>query len=433
MTTSRDGPARRRLAKALAGVAISAGLAGCSPNATASPSGFASGPQSSGPSPTGAAASSQASPSAGPTGGGFDPSKVTVALEPVVDVPDGPLGVVDAGDGTGRLFVATQAGRIWTVTNGRRADHPFLDVSGEITTGGERGLLGLAFHPKFPEDPRFFIDYTDGSGNTVVAQLEVTSPTADADPRSEKALLHVDQPFPNHNGGSLQFGPDGYLYVSLGDGGSGGDPQGNGRRLDTYLAKILRIDVDHPSGDRAYGIPADNPFVDRADAKPEIWLTGLRNPWRMSFDRQTDDLWIGDVGQGSYEEIDVVRAGAGGGEDFGWNVTEGFHCFPSGDSCDRSGLTSPITEYAHGNGDCSVTGGYVYRGRRYPALEGAYLFADYCTGRVWAIDAASNEVHDPPVVLESGRQISSFGEDADGELYATDLGGTLLSVTGAAH
>ena len=363
------------------------------------------------------------------TTGRFDPGRIHLAFEPVVDVPDGPLGVVDSGDGSDRLFVVTQAGRIWIVEDGRRVEKPFLDISDEITTGGERGLLGLAFHPNFPETPVFYVNYTDRNGNTVVSEFNVSSPNGNADPASERPILHVEQPFPNHNGGALQFGPDGDLYVSLGDGGSGGDPLGNGQKLSTLLGKILRIDPSRASAGRPYGVPDDNPFVGRNDAKPEIWLYGLRNPWRISFDRQTGDLWIGDVGQGAYEEIDVARAGSGGGANFGWNRMEGFHCFPSGDSCDKNGLTLPVTEVAHGNGDCSIIGGYVYRGARYPALQGAYLFSDYCTGRVWAIDPTAKRVDDPAVVLESKRQISSFGEDANGELYVTDLSGTLLEVT----
>jgi glucose/arabinose dehydrogenase len=386
------------------------------------------GNQSPTPTPSSAPSASATAATTQPASGILDPARLRLALEEVVEVPGGPLAVVNAGDGSRRLFVVSQTGQIWVVKGGRRTARPFLDVAGQVTTGGERGLLGLAFHPQYPDDPRFFIDYTDARGNTVVSQWRVSSNPDRASAGSEKALVHVDQPFANHNGGALQFGPDGDLYISLGDGGSEGDPQGNGQRLDTDLAKILRIDVDHPSGNRAYGIPADNPFVDREGARPEIWLTGLRNPWRMSFDRQTGDLWIGDVGQNSYEEIDVVRAGSGGGQNFGWNVMEGFHCYPSGDPCDQQGLTPPVTEYSHADGACSVTGGYVYRGQAHPQMRGAYVFADYCSGQVWAIDATATEVHDPPVVLESGRAISSFGEDENGELYVTDLGGLLLRV-----
>jgi glucose/arabinose dehydrogenase len=380
------------------------------------------GPASTTPGPSTATSSPRASQA-------FDPSRLRIGLENVVDVPGGPLDVVNAGDGSGRLFVVSQSGQIWVVADGARRQTPFLDVSSEIVSGGEQGLLGLAFHPNYPEDPHFFIDYTDRSGNTVVSRWRVSSDPNVADANSEEIILHVDQPFANHNGGAVRFGPDGDLYISLGDGGSGGDPFGNGQNLDTYLAKILRIDVDHPDDGRAYGIPGDNPFVGRPDAKPEAWVTGLRNPWRISFDRATGDLWIGDVGQGAYEEIDVVRAGSGGGQDFGWNVMEGFHCFPSGDSCDQQSLTPPVAEYSHGGGVCAVTGGYVYRGRDYPALEGGYVFADYCTGEIWVISPDASDVRDPSTLLDSDASISGFGEDEAGELYATDLRGELLRVT----
>ncbi|HKG56532.1 MAG TPA: PQQ-dependent sugar dehydrogenase [Candidatus Limnocylindrales bacterium] len=361
-------------------------------------------------------------------GSGFDASTINVDLEPVVDIPGAPLAIATPRDGSGRLFVVDQGGQIWIVRDGKRSDTPFLDISSRISSGGEQGLLGLAFHPGFATDKRFYLDYTNPDGDTVVSEWRVASADATtADTSSERVLLTVDQPFANHNGGAVVFGPDGFLYISLGDGGSAGDPQGNGQKLDTHLAKLLRIDVDTKADGRAYGIPASNPFATRSGARPEIYVFGMRNPWRISFDRANGDLWIGDVGQGAWEEIDVVRAGSGGGENFGWNRTEGFHCYPGGDSCDRSGLTDPVTEYAHDLG-CSVTGGVVYRGKAYPMLAGVYLFGDYCSGNVWAIDAAASRVDDPAIVAETGRSISSFGEDDAGEVYATDLAGTLLKV-----
>jgi glucose/arabinose dehydrogenase len=416
-----------RVALGTAALLLLTVAAGCGP----APSGNAT-PSRPAPSST-ASPSPSAASSARPTNSApaFDPAAIQVSLETVTEIPGSPLGVVDAGDGSGRLFVVSQDGRIWIVKDGQRTERPFLDISDQITSGGERGLLGLAFHPGYPDDPHFYVDYTDAQGNTVVSAWTVSSDGNVADEASERALLHVGQPFPNHNGGDLVFGPDGFLYITLGDGGSGGDPQGNGQNLDTLLGKILRIDVDHPSGDKAYGVPADNPFVERDGARPEIWLTGLRNPWRISFDATTRDLWIGDVGQGAYEEIDVVRAGSGGGQNFGWNTTEGFHCFGS-DNCDRTGLTEPVAEYTH-DGNCSVTGGYVYRGHAHTDLVGGYFFADYCSGRVWAIDSTADEVREPTVVLESGRSISSFGEDSDGELYVTDLGGALLRLNASAR
>src|SRR3954451_8909604 len=237
----------------------------------------------------------------------------------------------------------------------------------------------------------------------------------------------MDDPYPNHNGGSLGFGPDGYLYVGTGDGGAGGDPLGSGRSLDTFLAKILRLDVSPAAtSDGPYDIPSDNPFVARDAAKPEIFATGLRNPWRFRFDRDTGDLWIGDVGQNAWEEIDVARAGKAG-LDFGWNRMEGFHCYQPADGCEQSGLTLPVTEYGHDRG-CSVTGGTVYRADGVPALQGRYVFSDYCSGTFWTIPTTGDDPRDPQVALESGRSISAITEGSDGELYATDLGGSLLRV-----
>jgi glucose/arabinose dehydrogenase len=353
---------------------------------------------------------------------------VTVELEPVAAIPGAPLAVAAPSDGTGRLFVTERGGRVWIVQDGQRSETTFLDIANRIVAGGEQGLLGFAFHPAFPEDPRFFIYYTDKERDQVVAERRVDPADPDrADPGYERELLRMDDFAANHNGGGLGFGPDGYLYIATGDGGGAGDPQGTGQRLDTHLAKILRIDVGAPADGAAYGIPDDNPFVDEDGALPEIWHTGLRNPWRFSFDRETGDLWIGDVGQGAWEEIDVARGGAGG-VNFGWSVTEGRHCFRS-DDCSAEGMTPPVTEYGHDLG-CSVTGGVVYRGAEFPDLRGAYLFADYCTGVMWAIDATADQVPEPTVVLETGRSISSFGEDENGEVYVTDLGGELLRVVG---
>ena len=362
-------------------------------------------------------------------GAAFDPAGLTVAFETVVDGLDSPLAVTSAGDGSNRIFVVQQGGQVRIVRDGSLVAAPFLDISARITSGGERGLLGLAFHPNFPTDPRLFVDYTDASGDTQVSSFTVHAGRPDAaDGNSEVKLLHVAQPFPNHNGGAVVFGPDGYLYISMGDGGSGGDPLGNGQSLKTLLGKILRIDIDHTDANLPYAIPSANPFVGTADALREIFLFGLRNPWRISFDRATGDLWIGDVGQGAWEEVDVARAGTAG-ENYGWNTMEGNHCFSPPEGCTTTGLTPPVAEYSHASG-CTVIGGSVYRGSAQPALAGGYLFGDYCSGTVWAIDPASDALRDPTVVLESGASISSFGEDEAGELYATDIsGGKLLRVT----
>jgi glucose/arabinose dehydrogenase len=369
--------------------------------------------------------SSVASPPASqPSPGAFDPARVTISLETVTEGLQSPLAVTHAGDGSGRVFVVEQEGRIRVVRDGRLEPDPFLDIGGRIAAGGERGLLGLAFHPDFPDDPRLFVNYTDRDGTTVISAFTAGADPESANPDSEVAILRVEQPYANHNGGALAFGPDGYLYISTGDGGSGGDPHNNGQRLDTLLGKVLRVDIDRTEGDVAYAVPADNPFLDERDAAPEIWLTGLRNPWRMSFDRETGDLWIGDVGQDSREEVDVARAGRGG-LNFGWNRMEGFACYLAPD-CDRGGFAIPVTDYGHDLG-CSVVGGIVYRGTAQPALTGGYVFSDYCSGNLWLLDPAAEGRQEAHLGLASERSISSIGEDEAGEPLATDLtGGALL-------
>jgi glucose/arabinose dehydrogenase len=394
-----------------------------------SPTPAATAPPPASPPPAAESPGATAPPSRTPSSG-FDPDGIGLSLERVVDGLDHPLAVTHAGDGSGRIFVVEQRGQVRIVRDGALAGDPFLNIGDRLTSGGERGLLGLAFHPSFPDDPRLFVNYTDLDGDTVVSSFVVPSADADrADPGSEQVLLRIDQPYPNHNGGALAFGPDGFLYISTGDGGSGGDPHDNGQRLDTLLGKILRIDVDGGAVDGRYAIPPDNPFVDEDDAEPEIWLSGLRNPWRMAFDRATGDLWIGDVGQGSWEEIDVARAGVGG-LNFGWNRMEGFDCYEPPD-CDPTAFTAPVTAYGHDLG-CSVIGGTVYRGTSQPALEGGYVYSDYCGGTLWVLDPTTDGPVEAPPVVTTGRSISGIGEDEAGELYATDLGtGELLRIVAA--
>jgi glucose/arabinose dehydrogenase len=287
-----------------------------------------------------------------------------------------------------------------------------------------RGLLGLAFAPTFATDGRFFVDYTDRDGNTVVSEFRAPDPAADrAAPGSERVLLRIRQPFPNHNGGALAIGPDGLLWIATGDGGSGGDPLGNGQSLDTLLGKLLRIDP-RPASGAPYGIPADNPFVGRKGARAEIWAYGLRNPWRFSFDRVTGDLWIGDVGQSAIEEVDHRQNDAAAGPNFGWNTMEASACFDPPKGCQRAGLVLPVAEYGHDRG-CAITGGYVYRGATVPGLAGTYLYADYCSGTIWGLDAAAGKPT-PRVLRESGLTASSFGEDEAGEIYVVDLAGGRL-------
>lgn len=346
-----------------------------------------------------------------------------IGLEPVAEGLTQPLAVVDAGDDSGRLFVVEKPGTIRIVQDGAVLPEPFLDITDRVGDGGfEQGLLGLAFAPDYADSGLFYVDYTDEGGNTMVSRFAVTDDPNIADPASEQAILRQEQPYPNHNGGQLAFGPDNYLYIGLGDGGSGGDPQGNGQSLDTWLGKILRIEVDPqyvPEG-QTYGIPEDNPFIDQEGALPEIWAYGLRNPWRFSFDRETGDLWIADVGQNEIEEIDLAPVGEGG-LNFGWNITEGTQCYLE-DGCDTAPYSMPVMEYTHDLG-CSVTGGFVYRGEDMPGLQGAYLFGDFCTGLIWSGTSSDGETWTMSDPVDTGLGISAFGEDSDGNLYVTDLNG----------
>jgi glucose/arabinose dehydrogenase len=314
-------------------------------------------------------------------------------------------------DGSGRLFVIEKVGRIRIIENGQLLETPFLDISERVgSNGNEQGLLGLAFHPQYQENGRFFVNYTDRLGDTVIARFQVTSDPGIADPDSETLLFGYDQPFPNHNGGVMTFGPDGYLYIGSGDGGAAGDPMANAQNTDTLLGKILRVDVD--SAD-PYAVPSDNPFGN------EIWAYGLRNPWRMSFDRATGDLYIGDVGQGEWEEIDFLPAGSSGGANFGWDHREGAHDYEGGGP---EGMLDPVAEYSHPEGGCSVTGGHVYRGSM-PEWNGIYLYGDYCTGFIWGllqIDGGWQKQQ----LFDIDVTITSFGQDDAGEIYLiSDNGG----------
>jgi glucose/arabinose dehydrogenase len=363
-----------------------------------------------------------------PAAAGFPP----VRLESVVKGLRQPVGLVHAGDGSGRLFVVEQAGLVRIITPGegreqnRLADEPFLDLREKVAVGYEMGLLGLAFHPQFRANGRLFVNYTSRHEGiqTVIAEFQVGSKQSRVDQATARALLTVPQPYPNHKGGHLAFGRDGLLYIGLGDGGSANDPQNRAQDLKTLLGKMLRIDVDRPSPDKPYGIPSDNPFIGRADARPEVWAYGLRNPWRYSFDVGTGLLYVGDVGQNDREEIDVVRPG----KNYGWRIMEGSICTPAvGKECDRTGLELPILDYPTRRGNV-IIGGMVYRGSAIPELCGAYVYGDYGTGRIAALRYDGQKVVATGTLLETKIAMSSFGENEQHELYVVDHGGEVLKL-----
>jgi glucose/arabinose dehydrogenase len=341
---------------------------------------------------------------------------LTVTL--VAEGFDLPVHVTHAGDGSGRLFVVEQPGRIRLVSGGGVAATPFLDISDRVTCCGERGLLSVAFPPGFASKHYFYVDYINLSGDSVVSRFFVSAGNPNlADPASEQVVITIDQPdqagFTNHKGGQLAFGADGFLYISLGDGGSGGDPGNRAQNPATLLGKILRLDVE--SNVAPYAVPADNPFVGQPGFLPEIWALGMRNPWRLAFDRMTGDLYIGDVGQGAWEEIDFQPVASNGGENYGWRIMEGNHCFNPPTNCMTAGLVPPVWEYDHGQG-CSVTGGTVYRGTAQARMGGIYFYSDYCSGRIWGLQR-DGQTWVSKLLLDTPFAITSFGEDEAGEVY----------------
>ena len=326
--------------------------------------------------------------------------------------------LVQPNDGTGLLFVTEQAGRILVFPNDQGTIQAvvFFDLTGLVTPSPapEEGLLGLAFHPNYRDNGHFYVYYSAASPRrSVISRFSVKAGNPkEADPNSELIIMEIGQPFGNHNGGPITFGPDGFLYIALGDGGSGGDPQGNGQNRGTLLGSLLRIDVSGGSGGRNYRIPSDNPFVGVSGARGEIWAYGLRNPWRFSFDRQTGDLWLADVGQQEWEEVDVIRKG----RNYGWNTMEGAHCFSPSTGCDQTGMELPVAEYGHSKG-CSITGGYLFRGLGTPSLLGAYVYGDFCSGKIWGLRYDGASVTELRLLVDSVLNISSFGEDQAGNLY----------------
>jgi glucose/arabinose dehydrogenase len=357
-----------------------------------------------------------------------------------------PVHIANAGDDSGRLFIVEQVGRVRIIQSGTVLPQAFLNITNRVLSGGEEGLLSIAFPPNYENNGYFYVYYTNLAGNNQVSRFRVTSNPDQADPNSEQLVILFNHPnYSNHNGGQLEFGPDGYLYIGTGDGGGGGDPDENAQDLGSLLGKILRIDVGGqvPSitgpylvflpligtnmASPLYTIPDDNPFLGIAGARGEIWAYGLRNPWRFSFDRATGDLFTADVGQNSYEEVNYQPGTSVGGENYGWDIMEGNHCFEPPNNCDKDGLVMPITEYDHSLG-FAVTGGFVYRGSSYPGMQGFYLFADYYSGRIWGLNYHQN-VWERQELDNTDYSISTFGEDESGELYLADhTGGRIFHV-----
>jgi glucose/arabinose dehydrogenase len=340
-----------------------------------------------------------------------------------------PVFLTHAGDGSDRIFIVEQPGRIKVFPNDPEVNNArvstFIDINARVNSGGnEQGLLGLAFHPNYSENGYFYVNYTaDNPNRTVISRFSVTTDNRDlADSNSELIVLEIPQPFSNHNGGMIAFGPDdNYLYIGMGDGGSGGDPRGHGQNLQTLLGAILRIDVDNSSGGSNYSIPNDNPFKGNSQQyREEIWAYGLRNPWRFSFDAATKQLWAGDVGQNAREEIDLIEKAG----NYGWKLMEGSVCYVS--NCNTTGLIQPVVDYRHTNSSCfSVTGGYIYRGQRQPGLQGKYIYGDYCTGQIWALTYNDGQLQENSALLNTSFPISSFGVDQNNELYILNHSGSV--------
>ncbi len=344
-----------------------------------------------------------------------------LAISPVLSGVDSPVAIITPGDNSGRLFILERSGRI-LLQRGNAGPEVFLDIQARVGCCNERGLLGMAFHPDFANNGTFYLNYTNVEFNTIIAAYQVSADPDQADFNSEQILLFIPQPFANHNGGQLAFGPDGYLYIGTGDGGGAGDPNNNAQNGQSLLGKILRINV---VPGQPYTIPEGNPFLGDPSTRDEIWALGLRNPYRFSFDRVTGDLLIADVGQSAIEEVNFQPAGTGGGRNYGWRNMEGSQCFNPASGCESENFTMPAFEYANAGDRCSIIGGYRYRGSALRALQGRYIFGDFCSGEIFVARLNNNQQWEQEVLLDTSLMISSFGEDDRGELLVADLNGTV--------
>ncbi|MGB8354824.1 MAG: PQQ-dependent sugar dehydrogenase [Chthoniobacteraceae bacterium] len=345
-----------------------------------------------------------------------------IRLEPYLSGLEQPVALAD--DGSGRIFVVEQKGLIRMVENGQVLTSPYLDLTNRVQSGGECGLLCVVFHPQFAKNGRLFVNYTstvNGHLQTFISEFKTEPHSGVVSAETERVIMTVDKPYANHNAGQIAFGPDGMLYIGTGDGGSGGDPHQNGQNLGAILGKILRIDVDHK---QPYAVPADNPFLNKPGALPEIWAYGIRNPWRFSFDRETHQLYCGDVGQDKWEEVDILEKG----KNYGWSAREGFHDFRPERA--NGPVTDPIKDYPHGDGNNCIIGGYVYRGKTFPALQGIYFYGDYGSGRIWGLKWDGHALTLDAELLHPHMNISSFGEDSQGNLYVMDYGGGKIYLLG---
>jgi len=348
-----------------------------------------------------------------------------------------PVFLTSPNDGSGRRFVVQQGGKIKVITSaGTVLTTPVLDISAKVSKGSEQGLLGMAFHPNFASNGKFYVNYTNLAGDTAITEYRLSPPSSNRVTLAGRRVMTIAQPYANHNGGDIAFGPDGYLYIATGDGGSGGDPGNRAQSLSSLLGKILRINVNGKTSTRGYLIPSSNPYVGKT-GRDEIWSRGLRNPWRFSIDSATGSLWIGDVGQDRYEEIDRTGRAAnlvgGKAKNYGWRVLEGRHCYRPATGCSTTGKTMPLIEYPHNvanttDDNCAVTGGYVYRGTASPLLVGQYVFGDYCSGRIWTVGAAATSPATPVLRLNTSYNISSFGLGPSKELYMLTIGGSIYRV-----